>query len=209
MQTNVTAQRQQFSIHQVFYLSELAEILRMPVSLVQNWTMGRPLTITPHRSATGSGSRNLYDVQDLYRFGIAKHLSMGGIAPHAIQSIIDALGVDFESAAFAIATSDSGGSTPWNRRVKPRLQLVSQAQYERYGWGAVEGPVSKLVGCYVLSIVQITESINHLVSMFLQGRSAKPSSKPVVPPPSRTAKSTKKTPGIFGSGGRKFRHDAG
>jgi hypothetical protein len=207
MQNTVTVDGEQFSIHRVFYLAELAAILHMPQSLVQNWTMGRPLKITPHRTATGSGSRNLYDMHDVYRFGIAKHLSMDGLAPHAIQSILDALGVDFSSAAFAIVTSGSSRSAPWKRKITPRLHLVSQAQYERDGWGMLESAVSKSVGCYVLNILGITESVNHLVATFLQGRSEKLPLKHVAQRSPRRANPPKGVPEIFGPRKRKFRHE--
>lgn len=206
MQNRLTVDAKQFSIPQVFYLSELATILHMPESLVQNWTMGRPLRITPHRSATGSGSRNLYAVNDLYRFGIARHLSMDGFAPHAIQSIVDAMGSDFSSAALAIVTCATGGSVPWKRRSKPHLRLVSKAQYDRHGWSVIEHQVSKSVGCYVLSIPGITQTVNDLIAAFLQRKSANPPRKPVVQR-TRPVKPAKEEPSILGLRGRKFRDE--
>src|ERR1700690_1746638 len=118
MTETITINGEAFTVSRVFFLSEAAAILDMPESLIKNWTIGRPLRITPSRAATGVGSRNLYNVLDLYRFGFAKHLSMDGLAPHAIQSILDAMGTDFSSAALAIVTGGTGGPVPWKRRSK-------------------------------------------------------------------------------------------
>lgn len=74
----------------IFELSEVAEILHLPASRVKNWTIGRPLTITPSvRQAKGTGSRNLYGADDMYLFALAEELNAFGLVPRFTQQVLD------------------------------------------------------------------------------------------------------------------------
>jgi DNA-binding transcriptional MerR regulator len=74
---------------EVFELAEVAEVLGMPKSKVKNWTIGRPLRITPSvRVASGKGTRNLYSVEDVYVLTLANQLNEDGFSPKAIQAVI-------------------------------------------------------------------------------------------------------------------------
>jgi hypothetical protein len=76
---------------QVFELAEMAEILDLPLTKAKNWTNERTgLVIEPSiRKATGTGSRNLYSLDDLYLMGIAREFSHAGFAPTAIAKVLD------------------------------------------------------------------------------------------------------------------------
>jgi DNA-binding transcriptional MerR regulator len=78
---------------QVFELAEMAEILGLPLAKAKNWTNERTgLVIEPSiRKATGTGSRNLYSVEDLYLMAIAREFSRAGFAPAAIAKVLEAI----------------------------------------------------------------------------------------------------------------------
>jgi hypothetical protein len=72
-----------------FELSELAAIVGIPISKAKNWTIGRPLTITPSiHIAAGTGSRNLYSLEDMCRMSIAKELNHLGLPTKAIDAVL-------------------------------------------------------------------------------------------------------------------------
>ena len=75
---------------EIFELSEMAEVLGMPLTKARNWTIGRPLTIPASiRSATGTGSRNLYGIEDVYLMGLAYAFSKAGFAAKAIERLLN------------------------------------------------------------------------------------------------------------------------
>ena len=74
---------------EIFELSEVARILKVPKARIKNWTIGRPLRITPTiRTASGKGTRNLYSVEDVYVLTLANQLNEDGFSPKAIQAVI-------------------------------------------------------------------------------------------------------------------------
>ena len=74
---------------EIFELSEVARILEVPKARIKNWTIGRPLRITPTiRTASGKGTRNLYSVEDVYVLTLANQLNEDGFSPKAIQAVI-------------------------------------------------------------------------------------------------------------------------
>jgi len=76
----------------IFELSEMAEVLGMPLTKARNWTIGRPLTIPASvRSSTGTGSRNLYGIEDVYLMGLANEFSKAGFAAMAIGRLLEAI----------------------------------------------------------------------------------------------------------------------
>lgn len=174
------------SASRIFFQSEVAALLGMPDTLVKSWTIGRPLRITPERSAAGSGTRNLYSVEDLYSFAIAKQLSMDGFASHAIQSILDALGNESASAIFAIASSGNGVTMPWKRWIKPKVKIVSPAQFEKEGWNLATDCANGSLGCYVLNIQGIVKAVDvRLASISVRGASTTRSTTRASEEPSR------------------------
>jgi DNA-binding transcriptional MerR regulator len=78
---------------QVFELTEMADILGLPLAKLKNWTNERTgLVIEPSiRKATGTGSRNLYSLDDLYLMAIAREFSRAGFAPAAIARVLEAI----------------------------------------------------------------------------------------------------------------------
>jgi len=78
---------------QVFELPEMAKILGLPEAKAKNWTNERTgLVIEASiRQATGTGTRNLYSLEDLYLMGVAREFSKAGFAPKAIGKLLDAV----------------------------------------------------------------------------------------------------------------------
>jgi DNA-binding transcriptional MerR regulator len=76
---------------QVFELPEMAEILGLGLARAKNWTNERTgLVIQPSiRTATGTGTRNLYSLEDLYVMGIAREFSKAGFAPKEIGKLLE------------------------------------------------------------------------------------------------------------------------
>jgi len=75
---------------EIFELSEMAVVLGMPLTKARNWTIGRPLTIPASvRTASGTGSRNLYGMEDVYLMGLASEFSKAGFAAKAIGRLVD------------------------------------------------------------------------------------------------------------------------
>src|SRR6266571_7900183 len=77
---------------EIFELSEMAELLGMPLTKARNWTIGRPLSIPASiRTAAGTGSRNLYSIEDVYLMGLANEFSKAGFAAKAIGRLLEAV----------------------------------------------------------------------------------------------------------------------
>ena len=76
----------------VFELLEMEKILGLKTGKGKNWTNGRTgIVIEPSvRKASGTGSRNIYSLQDLYLFGIAEEFSKAGFAAKAIGRLLEA-----------------------------------------------------------------------------------------------------------------------
>lgn len=76
-----------------FELSEVAEVVGIAKTKVANWTIGRPLKITPSvRTAFGRGARNLYGKHDVCLMALAEDFTQAGMPSTAIQKVIDAIG---------------------------------------------------------------------------------------------------------------------
>src|SRR5438445_13556436 len=76
----------------VFELAEMAELLGMPLTKARNWTIGRPLSIPASiRTATGTGSRNLYSIEDVYLMGLANEFRKAGFAAMAYGRMVEAI----------------------------------------------------------------------------------------------------------------------
>jgi DNA-binding transcriptional MerR regulator len=76
----------------VFELSEMAALLGMSQIKAKNWTAGRPFKIPASvRTATGTGSRNLYSIEDVYLMALANEFSKAGFAAKAIGRLLEAV----------------------------------------------------------------------------------------------------------------------
>lgn len=76
----------------VFEFSEVAEIVGMPKARAKNWTVGRPIKLTPSvKGSGGTGSRNLYSVEDVYLMAFVNELWRAGFTLKAIQRVLDTL----------------------------------------------------------------------------------------------------------------------
>lgn len=78
---------------QVFELPQLAAILSLDLTKAKNWTNGRTkLVIEPSiQKAAGTGTRNLFSLEDLYLMGVAREFSKAGFAAQAIGRLIEAM----------------------------------------------------------------------------------------------------------------------
>ena len=76
----------------VYDLSDIVNIVKIEEARAKNWTVGRPLRITPSvRQPRGPGSRALYSVEDLYLVALLDELWRAGLTAKALGRILDAL----------------------------------------------------------------------------------------------------------------------
>ena len=81
---------------QVFELSDVARMVGLPISKAKNWSIGKPLSITPSvREAQGTGSRSLYSMDDVYRMAVANEMSKLGLPTKAIEAVLQLLKMEF------------------------------------------------------------------------------------------------------------------
>ena len=75
----------------VFELLEMEKLLGLKPGRAKNWTNGRTgILIEPSvRKASGTGSRNIYSLHDLYLMGIAEEFSKAGFAAKAIGRLLE------------------------------------------------------------------------------------------------------------------------
>lgn len=75
-----------------FELTEMAKLLGMSPVKAKNWTSSRPFKIPASvHTASGTGSRNLYSIDDVYLMGVANEFSKAGFAAKAIGKLVDSL----------------------------------------------------------------------------------------------------------------------
>jgi DNA-binding transcriptional MerR regulator len=149
----------------IFFKAEVARILEIPQTTVKSWTIGLPLNLHPHRSGLGKGSRNIYSVNDLYRFSFANQLRGDGIAPSVIQSVLDELGQDFESLKFVLVTSEVGQRRKNDTKI--RLEKISHSQFEKEQWEAVSS-LANSFGAHVVHVAAIIHDVDRRVEKFLR-----------------------------------------
>lgn len=137
-----------------FQQGEVARILGMSVSQVKNWTIGRPLRVRPSVKARGKGSRNLYDVEDVYRMGLAKRLVDDGILTAAVARILRSLPDRFFLSYFAIITFRPGSV---------RFRLIEEREYRKRGFTPVYAEIVKTKGCYVATPRRLVDDIDSTI----------------------------------------------
>ena len=76
---------------QTFELPEIAKLLNLNLAKAKNWTNGRTgLVIEPSiRKASGTGSRNIYSLQDVHLMAVAQRFSTAGFAAKAIGRLVE------------------------------------------------------------------------------------------------------------------------
>jgi DNA-binding transcriptional MerR regulator len=159
----------------IFVASEAAQILGLTVTKIRNLTSGRNLRIRPMIGAHGTGSRNLYGREDLYRLGIATELNKDGFTAQRIQSVFDQLNASLEFAALLIVTVPGDNHLPWVQKGNIHVQVVPKSQFNRERWNILDGPIRNSLGCYVLDIGAIAQRVDHQIATF---RTAVTASRP-------------------------------
>lgn len=76
-----------------FERQHIALILDLSYDVVKNWSIGRPYRIMASiRQPGAKGGLNLYDIHDVYRFALAKHLTQRwGFPAESVQRILKAV----------------------------------------------------------------------------------------------------------------------
>jgi hypothetical protein len=76
----------------LFTIGQMTDIVGMDSDKVKNWMAGKPFTFKPSAiSASGKGSRNIYNLQDLHLLAVANEFSKAGFAGKAIGRLLDAI----------------------------------------------------------------------------------------------------------------------
>ena len=76
----------------LFTIGQMTEIVGMDSDKIKNWMAGKPFTFKPSAMlASGKGSRNIYNLQDLYLLAVANEFSNAGFAGKAIGRLLDAI----------------------------------------------------------------------------------------------------------------------
>jgi hypothetical protein len=75
-----------------FSIGQMTDIVRMDADKVKNWMAGKPFEFKPSaQAAFGKGSRNIYNLHDLYALAVANEFSKAGFAGKAIGRLLDAV----------------------------------------------------------------------------------------------------------------------
>jgi hypothetical protein len=155
-------------------LGQAAEILGMPTDRLKNWTNGRPFRILPSVQAKGAGSRNLYSQRDLYRFAIAKQLSVSGLTPVAIQRVLDNPGPDV-TTVHAVVVTASGWPQGIKRRTSEEssrergdltVHSIRESPDHHTIWESLRALIFQSLGSYVLQVREIIQMIDERVEQF-------------------------------------------
>jgi hypothetical protein len=74
---------------EIFELSSVARILKVPSSRIKNWSIGRPFRVIPAlRAARGKGSRNLYNLENVRQLALISQLTDNGLTPRVIEHVL-------------------------------------------------------------------------------------------------------------------------
>jgi hypothetical protein len=77
---------------QTFEVSDLAAIVGISTTIAKNWSLGKPLSITPSiRNSAGTGMPNLYSINDVYLMALINELQKAGIVMNIIKKVLDEL----------------------------------------------------------------------------------------------------------------------
>ena len=75
---------------EIFQRRDIARILGIPPSRLNNWEAGRTIKLVPSmREAGGSGSSNLYSLSDVYVIALADTLLHLGYPGESVQAVIN------------------------------------------------------------------------------------------------------------------------
>jgi DNA-binding transcriptional MerR regulator len=129
----------------VFELSEMAALLGMSQVKAKNWTAGRPFKIpASERTATGTGSRNLYSIEDVYLMGLANEFSKAGFAAKAIGRLLTEIDAQ-RLAQMAWLTVWRAGSLKFHVREGKGQPPEGVLLYHRVNVGAMVKGIDKEV----------------------------------------------------------------
>jgi hypothetical protein len=74
---------------EIFELSSVARILKVPSSRIKNWSIGRPFKVRPAvRAARGKGSRNLYNLDNVMQLALISQFTENGLTPRVIEHVL-------------------------------------------------------------------------------------------------------------------------
>jgi hypothetical protein len=172
----------------VFSLGEVAEVLQLPKSRIKDWTIGRPLEIIPKvLAAHGTGSRNLYSIEDVYVMGFIKQLGEDGFSSKTIKKLLVGHG---ETVWYVLEEPSRGRSKPkvveegglillhLGRLLKEvdflvitrkEGKLFVEFQVGRVAWSEVAKREKGVLGKYILDVRSLVKQIDERVAK-LRGR---------------------------------------
>jgi DNA-binding transcriptional MerR regulator len=88
-------------IFKIFELSQVAEIVGVPLATAKNWINGRILQIKPSlREADGKGSRNLFSEKDVYKFFFVNEATELGLKNGIIKKLLPLVDAELEKSDF-------------------------------------------------------------------------------------------------------------
>jgi DNA-binding transcriptional MerR regulator len=76
----------------IFFTADIATLLNVPEWRVMRFAQGEDFEITPsHKDASGSGTRRVYDIEDVCQIALALRLLDSGLGAKAIGAILRGL----------------------------------------------------------------------------------------------------------------------
>ena len=112
----------------IFELAEMAQVIGMPFAKAKNWTMGRPIRLQASlRSGMGTGSRNLYSLDDVYLMGIAYDSSKAGMAANAIGKLVEAVRKRFPDGLGGVGVLYASRGPKLTYRIETRENRLADA----------------------------------------------------------------------------------
>jgi hypothetical protein len=112
----------------IFELAEMAKAVGMPFAKAKNWTMGRPIRLQASlRSGMGTGSRNLYSLDDVYMMGVAYECGKAGMAAKAIGKLVEAVRKKFPDGLGGVAVIYASRGPKLTYRIETRENRLADA----------------------------------------------------------------------------------
>lgn len=144
---------------EIFTLAEASDILNMPTSLVKAWTIGRPFCFVPKaKQAKGSGTRNLYNRENLYAFGMVYQMVTDGFSIPKITGVA----ADLVRARPAFVVIEQAGG-----------RLTYELYPPRTRWATVMKREKGVFGKYVLDCSQLCQRIDERIRDFQERKGEK------------------------------------
>jgi len=120
------------------FIAEFADVVRVlgiSSTRLKNWSVGRPLKITPSvRASRGKGSRNWYGEADLYKLYLAMWLTdNGGFSPAVIQQLLPQVEAELH-ASLAYPWLVVGDAGQWVEHFKTKREAMNSQAATTPGW---------------------------------------------------------------------------